>query len=184
MFEGDWSNYDPSKFPEIPSLYPDLLHDYYDPVFCMPDSSVDMQFFTKRREEDGKEINGLLYNLPEWQLDRDQVFQQVTENNESEREGNRPRTLEMTTAVHYQLKQVGPLSTEERQAKIQRYLAKRQRRNFHKKVVYLCRKRVADTRLRVKGRFVAKQLAAELQGLENDKNNVDLPKDLAVLKEE
>jgi hypothetical protein len=55
--------------------------------------------------------------------------------------------------------QIGPLSREERNAKISRYLAKRQRRVWTHKVIYSCRKKVADTRIRVKGRFVTKEQA-------------------------
>lgn len=166
MFEGEWNNFDPTKFPEVPLFYPDLLHDYFDPaLYSQPEASIDMQFFTRRREEDPREMNVFLYSVPDWQSTGELAFQQTCEGNEEEREVLRTPP---TVAIHYHhAKQVGPLSIEERQAKIQRYLAKRQRRNFHKKVVYLCRKRVADTRLRVKGRFVAKQIATPLQGMEN-----------------
>ena len=53
-------------------------------------------------------------------------------------------------------KQIGLISIEERQAKIRRFLEKRSRRCWTRKVSYDCRKRVADSRLRVKGRFVSK----------------------------
>lgn len=54
------------------------------------------------------------------------------------------------------LRQVGLISVEERQAKIARYLEKRKRRTWGKRISYDCRKRVADGRLRFKGRFIAK----------------------------
>ena len=60
----------------------------------------------------------------------------------------------MTVTVR---KQIGLISLEQRQAKIKRFLEKRLRRNWGRKVSYDCRKRVADGRLRVKGRFVAKK---------------------------
>jgi len=53
-------------------------------------------------------------------------------------------------------RQVGLISVEERQAKIERYLEKRKRRLWGKRISYDCRKRVADGRLRFKGRFIAK----------------------------
>ena len=72
-------------------------------------------------------------------------------------------------------KKIGTISPEERRLKIERFLEKRQRRNFGKKISYGCRKRVADNRIRIKGRFVTKAQAGALKGLENGKNNVPLP---------
>ncbi|CAG9316617.1 unnamed protein product [Blepharisma stoltei] len=70
---------------------------------------------------------------------------------------------------------IGTLTIEERHLKIEKYLEKRKRRNFCKKISYECRKRVADDRIRIRGRFVSKIQAEALRGLENDKNNVQLP---------
>ena len=62
-------------------------------------------------------------------------------------------------------KKIGRLTPEERQEKIDRYKAKRNLRVWDKRINYNCRKRVADKRLRVKGRFVSK---AEAYMLAND----------------
>lgn len=48
---------------------------------------------------------------------------------------------------------VGKLSIEERKEKIHRYMKKRNERNFSKKIKYACRKTLADSRPRVRGRF-------------------------------
>ncbi|KAK4787292.1 hypothetical protein SAY86_011125 [Trapa natans] len=48
---------------------------------------------------------------------------------------------------------VAKLSVEERKEKIHRYLKKRNERNFSKKIKYACRKTLADSRPRVRGRF-------------------------------
>ncbi|XP_039139334.1 uncharacterized protein LOC120276720 isoform X1 [Dioscorea cayenensis subsp. rotundata] len=48
---------------------------------------------------------------------------------------------------------VGRLSVEERKEKIHRYMKKRNERNFSKKIKYACRKTLADSRPRVRGRF-------------------------------
>lgn len=49
---------------------------------------------------------------------------------------------------------IGTLTIQERLKKIDRYLEKKKKRTWVKKIHYNCRKRVADKRLRIKGRFV------------------------------
>ena len=51
------------------------------------------------------------------------------------------------------VQQIGKLTPEERLQKILRYRAKRQMRNFNRTIKYQCRKSLADTRPRVRGRF-------------------------------
>ena len=46
--------------------------------------------------------------------------------------------------------------------KVKKFLEKRKRRIFKKRISYACRKRVADSRVRVKGRFITKQQASAL----------------------
>lgn len=60
---------------------------------------------------------------------------------------------------------LGGLTRAQRKEKIARYLEKRRRRSFAKKVAYDCRKKVADQRIRVKGRFVTRKQALELLSL-------------------
>ncbi|CAN6460395.1 unnamed protein product [Victoria cruziana] len=48
---------------------------------------------------------------------------------------------------------VGRYSVEERKQRIHRYMKKRNERNFNKKIKYACRKTLADSRPRVRGRF-------------------------------
>ncbi|CAA0834871.1 CCT motif family protein [Striga hermonthica] len=57
---------------------------------------------------------------------------------------------------------VGKLSVEERKRKIHRYLKKRNERNFSKKIKYACRKTLADSRPRVRGRFAKNDELGEL----------------------
>lgn len=52
-------------------------------------------------------------------------------------------------------KTVGTLTAIERRARIERFLEKRNRRRFSKQVKYQCRKREADKRTRVRGRFAS-----------------------------
>ncbi|GAB2274293.1 hypothetical protein Dimus_009059 [Dionaea muscipula] len=48
-------------------------------------------------------------------------------------------------------------SPEEKRERIERYRSKRSQRNFNKKIKYECRKALADTRPRIKGRFARKE---------------------------
>ena len=47
-----------------------------------------------------------------------------------------------------------------------RFKAKKSRRTWNKKINYDCRKKVADSRLRVKGKFVTKEQACNIVGVE------------------
>ncbi|KAL2921254.1 Zinc finger protein CONSTANS-LIKE 4 [Bienertia sinuspersici] len=63
-----------------------------------------------------------------------------------------PMTTEISSLEDSTFK-VGKLSVEQRKEKIHRYLKKRNERNFSKKIKYACRKTLADSRPRVRGRF-------------------------------
>jgi len=60
---------------------------------------------------------------------------------------------------------IGPLTEAERLVKINRYLTKKRNKLTMKKFTYTCRKKVAEKRLRIKGRFVTKEQAFEILGL-------------------
>jgi len=62
---------------------------------------------------------------------------------------------------------VGTCNLEERREKIQKYLEKRKRRTWNKRISYECRKKVADSRLRIKGRFVTKDQAIAILGIDH-----------------
>jgi hypothetical protein len=63
---------------------------------------------------------------------------------------------------------VGPLTEEERLKRVQRYLQKKHRKTDMKKYSYVCRKQVAEKRLRIKGRFVTKEQAFQILGLSQE----------------
>ncbi|CAO2182423.1 unnamed protein product [Urochloa humidicola] len=66
---------------------------------------------------------------------------------------------------------VGRYSAEERKERIERYRVKRHQRNFNKKITYACRKTLADSRPRVKGRF-ARNGEADAEADERDASDV------------
>ena len=71
-------------------------------------------------------------------------------------------------------KKIEIITKEERQEKIERYKAKRKLRVWDKRINYNCRKRVADKRLRVKGRFVSKAEAYMLANDIKDTTNIGI----------
>ena len=66
------------------------------------------------------------------------------------------KTYIATLNKTYNNEYIGTITAEERKRKIERYLAKKLKRTWNKKIHYDCRKKVADNRLRVKGRFVTR----------------------------
>ncbi|KAL8158358.1 hypothetical protein AgCh_002882 [Apium graveolens] len=83
---------------------------------------------------------------------------------------------------------VGKLSVEERKEKIHRYMKKRNERNFSKKIKYACRKTLADSRPRVRGRFAKNDDFGENTrtacGMHEDDTDEDLRPIHVVVKEE
>lgn len=57
---------------------------------------------------------------------------------------------------------VGRYSAEERKERIHRYRAKRTQRNFNKTIKYACRKTLAETRPRIRGRFARNDEAGDI----------------------
>ena len=55
-----------------------------------------------------------------------------------------------------------------RESKVQRYLGKKSKRSFIKKIVYATRKRVADRRIRYKGKFINEVQAREMLGVTDE----------------
>ena len=54
-----------------------------------------------------------------------------------------------------------------RRLKVERYLQKRKKKTWSRKVCYECRQKVAEDRLRIKGKFVKKRKAMELLGIKH-----------------
>lgn len=78
-----------------------------------------------------------------------------------------PMLLKSSATVNPNLK-IGSITLEERRIKVLKFLEKRKRRNFKKKISYMCRKKVADKRVRIKGRFVSKVQAEAIKSEQTD----------------
>ncbi|KAK4260599.1 hypothetical protein QN277_003692 [Acacia crassicarpa] len=57
---------------------------------------------------------------------------------------------------------IGRYSAQERKERISKYRAKRSQRNFNKTIKYTCRKRLADNRPRIRGRFARNDETIEI----------------------
>ena len=69
------------------------------------------------------------------------------------------KTYIATLNKKYSSDHIGTVTAEVRRKKIERYLEKKKKRTWKKKIHYDCRKKVADNRLRIKGRFVTRTKA-------------------------
>ncbi|KAI4318161.1 hypothetical protein L6164_025964 [Bauhinia variegata] len=79
---------------------------------------------------------------------------------------------------------VGKLSVEQRKEKIHRYMKKRNERNFSKKIKYACRKTLADSRPRVRGRFAKNDDFGENHRPASSNHEEDEEEEEVVVKEE
>ncbi|XP_022892752.1 putative zinc finger protein CONSTANS-LIKE 11 [Olea europaea var. sylvestris] len=79
---------------------------------------------------------------------------------------------------------VGKLSVEERKKKIHRYMKKRNERNFSKKIKYACRKTLADSRPRVRGRFAKNDELGEAARTAGSNHEEDTDEDVVVKEED
>jgi hypothetical protein len=61
-------------------------------------------------------------------------------------------------------KKVGYLTVEERRAKVIKYLEKKKRRKYVKRIKYQRRQKVAGNKIRIQGRFVTKEQAMKILG--------------------
>lgn len=130
--------------------------------FFLPEQ--DFQMFLGRKEEDVEIANPMLFYQPEMLYGIQEGLSTASEWQEpTERPRPPPIRSPAPVTPYLHTKKVGTLSVEERRVKIEKYLEKRSRRTYGKKVFYACRKRVADTRVRVKGRFVTKKMAETLR---------------------
>ena len=70
----------------------------------------------------------------------------------------------LTHAEYNKGGRIGIYTPKQRCQLLARWRAKRERRTWRKKIRYNCRKNLADTRIRVKGRFVKRTEMAAIKG--------------------
>lgn len=68
-----------------------------------------------------------------------------------------------------------------RRLKVERYLEKRRNKTWNKKICYNCRQRVAEERLRIKGKFIKKRRAMQILGLATPISTVEVKRMLEEL---
>jgi len=68
---------------------------------------------------------------------------------------------------------IGAYTKDERRRIIERFRAKKQRRVWSKQIKYDCRKRLADTRPRIKGRFVSRKRNPSIDKRDSDVDDID-----------
>ncbi|KAK8623824.1 hypothetical protein V6N13_065187 [Hibiscus sabdariffa] len=95
-----------------------------------------------------------------------------------------PLASEISSLEDSTFHKVGKLSVEQRREKIHRYLKKRNERNFTKKIKYACRKTLADSRPRVRGRFAKNDDFGETQRQASSNHEEDDDDDQVAVKEE
>lgn len=86
----------------------------------------------------------------------------------------------------FETRKIGTLTVTERRAKVEKYLEKRKKRTWCRKINYDCRRRVADNRLRIKGRFVTREQAfilLEEAGVTFDPETITNPEIKTILTE-
>ncbi|KAI3716412.1 hypothetical protein L1987_67276 [Smallanthus sonchifolius] len=98
--------------------------------------------------------------------------------------GGTPLASEITSLESETFRVTNKLTTEERKEKIHRYLKKRNERNFSKKIKYACRKTLADSRPRVRGRFAKNDEFGENNNRSNGHEEEDAKSFQVVVKEE
>ncbi|KAI3683349.1 hypothetical protein L1987_83852 [Smallanthus sonchifolius] len=87
-----------------------------------------------------------------------------------------PLASEITSLESESLRVTNKLTSEKRKEKINKYMKKRNERNFNKKIKYACRKTLADSRPRVRGRFAKHDEFGE-SNITNNNHEEDMDED-------
>ncbi|KAL5055993.1 hypothetical protein RYX36_036675 [Vicia faba] len=85
-----------------------------------------------------------------------------------------PLSTESSMIIEQMSRPASPYSPQEKKVRIERYKSKRNQRNYNKKIKYVCRKTLADSRPRVRGRFAKNDeivMNPPIQWSHNSSNN-------------
>lgn len=94
------------------------------------------------------------------------VSEYLTPENHEDHDLASMNTEDLIRIARHNLRPVGSISWLERRGKVRKFKSKKSRRSWRKKINYDCRKKVADGRLRVKGKFVTREQACSILGVE------------------
>jgi hypothetical protein len=91
-----------------------------------------------------------------------------------------PQMLEKYSSIYNKNGRIGIYTREERDSIIHRFYEKRKKRVWKKRIRYHCRKNLADSRVRVKGRFVKNQADEEDEEEDDSQDEEEKMKDALV----
>lgn len=111
-------------------------------------------------EHDLPDISTQFSEIESFELKLDDCFSNAVPKSKR----RQPKPVQVQEKTDTQL--IGSLTVEQRKLKILRYLEKRKKRSWQKRIYYDCRKKVAENRLRIKGRFVTRDQALNMFGSE------------------
>jgi hypothetical protein len=91
-----------------------------------------------------------------------------------------PQMLEKYSSIYNKNGRIGIYTREERDSIIHRFYEKRKKRVWKKRIRYHCRKNLADSRVRVKGRFVKNQADEDDEDDDDSQDEEEKMKDALV----
>ena len=131
----------------------------------IPEDLIDLHMDTVSKEWELPELNTEPSETSHLELNLDQLFEKESKANTKE---TIIKIIIQQNPERRNNELIGTLTPDQRRLKISKYLEKRKKRTWQKRIYYDCRKRVADNRLRIKGRFVTKDQAIDILGPDHE----------------